>query len=102
MIEAAAGLAKARCVKHRMLSAKIIHAENRRTQQFPWTRILIGWRNKSVAPCMKPITLKFENIEIMLSVCWLTTYLSPLKTGTYYVVPKVKYRRQHPAVTSIF
>ena len=33
----------------------------------------------SVAPCMKPLTFKFEKIEIKLSVCWLTKYLSPLK-----------------------
>jgi hypothetical protein len=37
----------------------------------------------SVAPCMKPITLKFDKSEIMLSVCWLTKYLSLLKTETY-------------------
>jgi hypothetical protein len=34
----------------------------------------------------------------MLSVCWLTKYLSPLKRGTY-AVPSVKYRWQHRPVT---
>jgi hypothetical protein len=47
---------------------------------------------------MKPVTLKFEKKNFFVSVCWLTKYLSPLKTGTHYVVPTVKYRWQHPAI----
>jgi hypothetical protein len=36
--------------------------------------------------------------ETLLSVLWLTKYLSPLETGTYLVVPTVKYTWQYPAV----
>lgn len=74
-------------------------------QYFLRPKLLCGQRNfrsemfyNSVALCMKPITLKFAKIEIMLSVCWLTKYLSPLKTGTYQVVPTMNYRWQYPAV----
>jgi len=33
--------------------------------------------NNSLASCMKPITLKYEKVEVIVSMCWLSKSLSP-------------------------
>lgn len=58
----------------------------------------------SLTLCVKPITLKYEKVEVIVSMCWLSKYLSPQKRsilgGVYGKVQVTAPDEESPTSTS--